>query len=601
MEVDEENDTDKSICDLPEEIVEIILMKLSPYNDLRSASLVCRSWWRLVQVVKRKLRQIYIQSVANSTLEWTSIRPDVGSQITERYSHCCCYYDKSLYVFGGCTASKTTLNDLWRFDLVSREWIRPLAMGTYPSPKACASMVVYQDNLVLYGGWSHPTPFPLHQAARFFSELHVYKPATNRWSHLTTLSQQSPVAGHSASVIGDKMVVFGGSQVPGVRTNDVIYFDFLEVTWKVPRIVGNIKPSPRYGHTQVTLDDTHILIMGGLGGGNLGPHTVLYDCWLLSINEDEWRWEQITIDNTEYTGRQLWCHSACKVSNMVVTLSKPVNQPEKTPKANNPDGAKSNTNSKTWVPPKENVNKSAVSANGGACNTVSSANGGACNTVSEKTDQSEQASNNSESFSATNGEPGVSNDNSQLEALKKSHDQLDNQSHLENPVAGTSNPRPGLPSVRPNAMNNRQKQLEALLKYEKKIRQSDTSGPPGQAGPPGHFAPPGPSGISQNRHNIRPHIQKSQKTNSVESRLIPHVLDISKVIEERTASWLKLNYDNTCGAPGETIFFSLVEGRGEILMFGGIDKDFHSLQISHDCSRSVNNTLHVLKPCYDVL
>ena len=61
--------------------------------------------------------------------------------------------------------------------------------------------------------------FILLQAARFFSELHIYKPALNRWSHVVTLSHQSPqpVAGHSASVVGDQMVVFGGSQVPGVR------------------------------------------------------------------------------------------------------------------------------------------------------------------------------------------------------------------------------------------------------------------------------------------------------------------------------------------------------------------------------------------------
>lgn len=24
-------------------------------------------------------------------------------------------------------------------------------------------MVVYKDSLVLFGGWSHPTPYPLHQ------------------------------------------------------------------------------------------------------------------------------------------------------------------------------------------------------------------------------------------------------------------------------------------------------------------------------------------------------------------------------------------------------------------------------------------------------
>jgi hypothetical protein len=35
--------------------------------------------------------------------------------------------------------------------------------GIYPSPKACASMVVHKNNLILFGGWSQPTPFPLHQ------------------------------------------------------------------------------------------------------------------------------------------------------------------------------------------------------------------------------------------------------------------------------------------------------------------------------------------------------------------------------------------------------------------------------------------------------
>ena len=35
--------------------------------------------------------------------------------------------------------------------------------GNYPSPKACASLVAYKDNLVLFGGWSHPTPYTFHQ------------------------------------------------------------------------------------------------------------------------------------------------------------------------------------------------------------------------------------------------------------------------------------------------------------------------------------------------------------------------------------------------------------------------------------------------------
>lgn len=86
-------------------------------------------------VVLRKLEHIYRHSVFTSKIQWSCIRPEAGSHVTERYSHCCCYYDKSLYMFGGCTATNTTLNDLWRFDLATREWIRPLAMGEIFMPQ----------------------------------------------------------------------------------------------------------------------------------------------------------------------------------------------------------------------------------------------------------------------------------------------------------------------------------------------------------------------------------------------------------------------------------------------------------------------------------
>jgi len=38
-----------SVNDLPEEILEFVFMKLSPYRDLKAASLVCHLWNRLVQ------------------------------------------------------------------------------------------------------------------------------------------------------------------------------------------------------------------------------------------------------------------------------------------------------------------------------------------------------------------------------------------------------------------------------------------------------------------------------------------------------------------------------------------------------------------------
>lgn len=72
-----------------------------------------------------------------------------------------------MYIFGGCTKTGTTFNDLWKLDLDTRKWERPIPMGTYPSPKACASMVYYNKSFVLFGGWAQPATFPPFQVKNY--------------------------------------------------------------------------------------------------------------------------------------------------------------------------------------------------------------------------------------------------------------------------------------------------------------------------------------------------------------------------------------------------------------------------------------------------
>lgn len=110
------------------------------------------------------------KSVACGLLIWKSLSLTcpMYPTIAKRHSHSACIYDNSMYIFGGCTATwTTTFNDLWRLDLGTRTWIRPVTMGNYPSPKACATMVYHKKNFILFGGWSHPSPYPLHQVATY--------------------------------------------------------------------------------------------------------------------------------------------------------------------------------------------------------------------------------------------------------------------------------------------------------------------------------------------------------------------------------------------------------------------------------------------------
>ena len=71
--------------------------------------------------------------------------------ISKRYSHSAVFYPASLamFVFGGCTSSSSTFNDLWTLDLSTRTWAR-----------SALSSVVDLDPLVSGSGIIDPDSDP---------------------------------------------------------------------------------------------------------------------------------------------------------------------------------------------------------------------------------------------------------------------------------------------------------------------------------------------------------------------------------------------------------------------------------------------------------
>ena len=151
-------------------------------------------------------------------------------------------------------------------------------------------------------------------------------------------------------------------------------------------------------------------------------------------------------------------------------------------------------------------------------------------------------------------------------------------SHPNMEVAGAQAPRPGFPSIRPNAMHNRQRQLDMLRKHEDRLRSRN----------------------SNNSHN------KANNSRSVDclprNPMVIHVLDISEVTSTGTVTWLPTRDTPIPGAPEETIFYSLVEGRGELVMFGGIQRDQNPMQRVNSPpdsgSHIVSNGLFIISPMW---
>lgn len=96
-----------------------------------------------------------------------------------RTNHTSVYYDKAMYVFGGSDESNNKLNDFWKFDLVKKRWI-----------------------------------------------------IINHISQECEDGQPTKRSGHAASVIANKMYVFGGLEGITHETNDFYVYDFRSDTWR---------------------------------------------------------------------------------------------------------------------------------------------------------------------------------------------------------------------------------------------------------------------------------------------------------------------------------------------------------------------------------
>lgn len=95
------------------------------------------------------LNDCYILNL--TSLSWTeinsSIKPSKRAGMTFVN-----YLDENIIVFGGSTFNANYLNDIWVFDVETRNWIERDVSGDKPSERAGHSAVVYGNNVIIYGG-----------------------------------------------------------------------------------------------------------------------------------------------------------------------------------------------------------------------------------------------------------------------------------------------------------------------------------------------------------------------------------------------------------------------------------------------------------------
>ncbi|KAI8428134.1 hypothetical protein MSG28_002392 [Choristoneura fumiferana] len=148
---------------------------------------------------------------------------------------------------------------------------------------------------------------------------------TNKWILVNATNSPPPMAGHSACIKDNEMVVFGGLVMSAAQnyqiqcSNEIWVLDLISLNWtKQP--TTKPRPSPRYAQSLVPLDSDKAMLLGGVQ--TLHNRFVYSDCWILTMKGPTWTWKELAVKNKEWASANIWCNPACRVGDKIVSLSR---------------------------------------------------------------------------------------------------------------------------------------------------------------------------------------------------------------------------------------------------------------------------------------
>ncbi|DBA74712.1 TPA: hypothetical protein ACH3X2_009374 [Trebouxia sp. C0005] len=233
----------------------------------------------------------------------------VGGSI--RYSHCANVFEDQLvithgYFYNTEVKGPQWLSDAWLMSLQSPFAMKQIHKGvtdtaaasTYskkqtppvPSGRYGSTSVAYKNQLWMFagtdGGYSKHGNGG-YELGYDMDELYVFDIKSHSWE-LVLPKGQRPAARylHSAVVVGDSMVIFGGNDK---ASGDVWSFQFAARRWKLlSKVVPMNKGGPGsiFAHSAVaTADDSGFLVFGG----QYVDDNLIDDVWYFNIEKRKWR------------------------------------------------------------------------------------------------------------------------------------------------------------------------------------------------------------------------------------------------------------------------------------------------------------------------
>ncbi|KAF9598967.1 hypothetical protein IFM89_033312 [Coptis chinensis] len=229
--------------------------------------------------------------------QWAAV-PVSGSRPSARYKHAAAVADGKLYIVGG-SRNGRNLSDLQMFDIRTFSWSTlKLNAGSYSDsvvellPATSGHRLVnWGSKLFLLGGHSKDS---LDSVTVRTIDLENYQ------CHVVETSGKVPVSylnglgvpypfscsigaeGQSVTLVGSRLIMFGGEHTSRKLLNDIHILDLETMTWDVLETLHS-PPVPRFDHTAAVHAERYLLIFGGCSHS-----TCFNDLHILDLQTKEW-------------------------------------------------------------------------------------------------------------------------------------------------------------------------------------------------------------------------------------------------------------------------------------------------------------------------
>lgn len=240
------------------------------------------------------------------SLSWSQ-EPITGDPPEPRGGHSATLVGTDIFVFGG-ASSEATFDNAYKLDLINRHWTRTAISGSTAGPCRRTNHAAAADShgrIYIFGGYDADGDF-----LNDMWILSVYAATSGAWHDQYTVpitwekpvptgQVPSPRESHSLTLVGRKLVLFGGYTSGSRVVNDVHVYNLDAQEWLQVPVAGE-PPSARQAHSAVRHGDD-VVIAGGCSVSEVSP--VCYnDVW--SLNTIEMRWARRSTDLISWFPRE---------------------------------------------------------------------------------------------------------------------------------------------------------------------------------------------------------------------------------------------------------------------------------------------------------